>query len=169
MNSLNEFAVPLDQGAVAQLQNSSLALDVYTWLAHRRCLIHRPSGTRVSWMALRLQFGDEYAKARDFKRELLKALRRVIEVYPDARVEIVGLSQPAEQPVKPVPTRKAARISKYVSEDALDRLRTIAPGWDRQYLLARFLKFIADKDQPSDFDAAFQAWVKSFTKGKSAA
>jgi hypothetical protein len=56
----------------------------------------------------------------------------------------------------------------YVSEDALDELHTVAPGWDRQFLLAKYMDWIADKEQPRDIDRAFIGWVKSFTKGQAA-
>jgi hypothetical protein len=87
--SLSEHAVPLDPRALAKLSHSALALDVYTWLAHRLHRVTSPSGTRLSWANLREQFGQEYRDPKDFKREMLKAMRAVSAVYPDARVEQV--------------------------------------------------------------------------------
>lgn len=60
-----------------------------------------------------------------------------------------------------------AHVQKYVSEDALDKLRTIAPNWDRQWLLAKFLEWPSSKSA-NNMDAAFLGWAKTFTKGKSA-
>lgn len=89
--SLLEYAVPLDSRALGALKHSALALDLYTWLAHRLHRVRAPGGTKLSWANLRAQFGQEYANPRDFKREMAKALRAVIAVYPDARVEqVVG-------------------------------------------------------------------------------
>jgi Plasmid encoded RepA protein len=85
--TLLEHAVPLDKRALAALQHSALALDAYTWLAHRLCRIERPEGVKVSWQNLRDQFGDEYANQRDFKHELRRALSAALAVYPSARVE----------------------------------------------------------------------------------
>lgn len=85
-NSLIACAVPLDPRALAALKHSALALDVYAWLAHRLCRVTATGGTRLSWMNLREQFGNEYRSSRDFKRELRKTLHQVKAVYPGARV-----------------------------------------------------------------------------------
>lgn len=93
-DSLQRHAVPLDHRAVGALAGSSLALDVYCWLAQR---LHRVAPGRpqlVSWAALREQFGPDYARLQDFRRKLMTALRQVRVVYPGARLEPVdgGLS-----------------------------------------------------------------------------
>ncbi len=87
--SLAEFAVPLDARALAALKHSALALDVYTWLAHRLHRINRITGHRVPWKSLRDQFGQEYTDPKNFKRKMLKTLQAVYAVYPDARVRQV--------------------------------------------------------------------------------
>lgn len=89
--TLAEHAVPLDYRALSALKHSALALDVYTWLAHRLCRIRQPNGTMLSWDNLRSQFGQEYAFSKDFKKEFRSVLHQVKAVYPHARiVEIVG-------------------------------------------------------------------------------
>jgi hypothetical protein len=85
-DSLTETAVPLEHGAIAKLTHSALALDLYTWLAHRLYRVRR-GGSRISWTALQEQFGGEYADRKDFKREMRRRLRDVLAVYPAARVE----------------------------------------------------------------------------------
>lgn len=87
--SLADSAVPLDARALGALKHSALALDVYSWLAHRLHRIRGRIGTKVSWANLRAQFGQEYRDPKDFKREMAKVLRTVIAVYPDARIEQV--------------------------------------------------------------------------------
>jgi hypothetical protein len=87
--TLASHAVPLDYRALSALKHSSLALDVYTWLAHRLYRISKPSGVMLSWQNLRDQFGQEYADSRDFKREFKNVLRQVSAVYPTARIEDV--------------------------------------------------------------------------------
>jgi len=47
----------------------------------------------------------------------------------------------------------------------LDKLRTIAPAWDRQMLLAKFMAWPGSK-AADNLDAAFLGWAKKFTKGK---
>lgn len=86
-DTLTEHAVPLDHRALAAIKHSALALDVYTWLAHRLCRIWKEEGAKVSWQNLREQFGQEYASPKDFKREFRETLRQVWMVYPAAQVE----------------------------------------------------------------------------------
>jgi hypothetical protein len=89
--SLIDSAVPLDNRALMALKGSALALDVYAWLAHR---LHRIEGRGVvlHWKSLREQFAQEYAGKdpdKDFKKEFLPALRKVLAVYPQAKVRSV--------------------------------------------------------------------------------
>ena len=58
-----------------------------------------------------------------------------------------------------------AVVPRFVSEDALEQVRKAAPGWDRQFLLRKFLDWPGSK-KAQHMDAAFLAWVRSFTKGK---
>jgi hypothetical protein len=84
--TLANHAVPLDPRAIGALQNSAMALDVYTWLAHRICRVRTDKGVKVSWANMREQFGQEYADPKDFKKALKVALRGVLKVYPTARI-----------------------------------------------------------------------------------
>ena len=68
-DTLARHAVPLDYRAISALKHSALALDVYTWLAHRLCRIDKPACVMLSWENIRDQFGKEYANSKDFKRE----------------------------------------------------------------------------------------------------
>jgi Initiator Replication protein len=55
----------------------------------------------------------------------------------------------------------------YEPTDAvLSQLRTIAPGWDRQALLAQYRQWSKGKAAPANPHGAFIGWVKRFTKGK---
>jgi len=55
------------------------------------------------------------------------------------------------------------------SDGVLEQLRTIAPGWDRQGLVARYREWSKGKVAPSNPHGAFIGWAKRFTKGKAAA
>ncbi len=81
-------AVPLDGRAVTALQHSAMALDIYTWLAHRlrRIPINKPA--IISWQALKDQFGPEYSTERKFRQDFKRALEQVLQVYPAAKVEV---------------------------------------------------------------------------------
>ncbi|ELR0169770.1 replication protein [Salmonella enterica subsp. enterica serovar Poona] len=90
-HSLMDSAVPLDNRALMALKGSALALDVYTWLAHR---LHRIEGRGVTlhWKALREQFAQEYTGKdadKDFKKKFVPALKKVLTVYPQANVKPV--------------------------------------------------------------------------------
>ena len=83
--SLGNHAVPLDHRAVAALASSAMALDTYAWLAQR---LHRvPTGKPqfVAWTSLHEQFGQGFARIRDFRRQFLKTLHHVASAYPAAR------------------------------------------------------------------------------------
>ncbi len=85
--TLLDHAVPLDHTALAALKHSALAIDIYTWLAHRLVRVPQVQGVKVSWGNMRAQFGQEYADPKNFKREFRQALRHVLVVYPDAKVQ----------------------------------------------------------------------------------
>lgn len=90
-NTLKEHAVPIDLRAFMSLKGSALAMDIYTTFAQR---LHRISGRPLilHWVSLRAQFGQEYKGAnadKDFKDAFLLQLKKVLEVYPQARVKQV--------------------------------------------------------------------------------
>ena len=87
--SLTNFALPLDPRAIRGLQHSARAIDAYTWLAHRLPRVKNRKGDRVSWSALQTQFGPEVSDLRNFKSQMITALKQVTAVYPDARIEQV--------------------------------------------------------------------------------
>lgn len=63
---------------------------------------------------------------------------------------------------------RPAQVPRFVSEDALNQVRRLAPNWDRQFLLKKFLDWPGSKNA-IDMDRAFLGWVRKFTKGKDAA
>jgi len=87
--NVRTHAVPLDERAVAILRGTALGLDIYAWLAHRLCRVRQAAGALVSWGALKVQFGQEYKNADDFRKEFRSAMKQVLRLYPAARVEEV--------------------------------------------------------------------------------
>ena len=85
-DNLIEHAVPLDPRAIHALQHSALAMDIYSWLAHRLCRVRTDNGVKLYWKNLRNQFGQEYKTTKDFKKKFAPALRKVLLVYPTATV-----------------------------------------------------------------------------------
>jgi hypothetical protein len=63
---------------------SLLALDTYSWLTYRYIFLEEP--TRIPWPTLAAQFGAGYSDRRNFKRKFTLALRKVLMLYPTARV-----------------------------------------------------------------------------------
>lgn len=101
--SLLEHAVPLDPRAIHALQHSALAMDIYSWLAHRLCRVRTDNGAKLYWKNLRDQFGQEYKNPKDFKKAFTQELRKVLLVYPTARVrqEFGGIRLfPSPSPIK---------------------------------------------------------------------
>jgi hypothetical protein len=81
--SLKEHAVPLEERAIRHISHSSMAIDVYCWLAYRLHSIRRP--TPIPWSALHKQFGPSYGALGAFKRNFLgKVLPAALAVYPEA-------------------------------------------------------------------------------------
>lgn len=68
------------------IKQSSLAVDIYTWITYRNSYAKKPS--KISWEDLQFQFGAGYSVTsqgkRDFKKNFIKALQKVALVYPDA-------------------------------------------------------------------------------------
>jgi hypothetical protein len=89
-NALEGASVPLDVRAVRALGKYPLALDVYTWLAHRLCRVKRRDGDRIPWLALREQFGREISDQKKFKQMMRDALKRAQLVYPNAKLDTWG-------------------------------------------------------------------------------
>lgn len=88
-NEVKAHGVPLDNRALLALKKSSLALDVYCWLAHRLHRIDRGAPV-LRWNKLREQFAQEYTGKeadKDFKKKFLPALNQALAVYPKARVQ----------------------------------------------------------------------------------
>lgn len=76
--------VPVDRRVVKALQQSPLAVDIYTWLTFRMSYLRKD--TLIPWESLQDQFGSEYNRRCDFKVNFKKCLRKVCTFYPAANV-----------------------------------------------------------------------------------
>ena len=103
-DELKKHPVPVEEAAVRQIANNSLALDVYCWLAYR---LHSLSGPiNITWKAVHAQFGRSVARLDHFKEHFRTVLQLAMSVYPDADVEEadsgIGLIlRPSKPPVSP--------------------------------------------------------------------
>ena len=105
---VTNHSVPMNFTAMKHLKGSSLALDIYVWLAYRMNSL-TGKGMILSWENLHGQFGQEYTgsnKLKKFRTKFLQALRLVEEVYPGLEYKILrGRLQ-----VLPSPTPIAKRL-----------------------------------------------------------
>ncbi|MBV8096562.1 MAG: hypothetical protein JO110_25635 [Acetobacteraceae bacterium] len=85
-DSLQKYAVPLEEAAISALAHSAMALDIYAWLAQRLHRISAKEPQFIPWAALQQQFGMHYNRVRKFREVFLHTLREVKAVYPAARI-----------------------------------------------------------------------------------
>lgn len=106
---LKTHPVPIEETAVRQIANNSMALDVYCWLAYRLHALTEP--TPISWRALHQQFGRGVKRLDHFKDQFKETLALALAVYPDAEVEVYerGVTlRPSRPPVAPSSPRVVA-------------------------------------------------------------
>jgi hypothetical protein len=105
--SLIDHPLPVREAAIRQISSRSMALDFYVWLAYRLHVLDAP--LKVSWAALKRQFGEGYGELRFFRRDALPPLRLAMAVYPEAKVDVdprEGLVLHPSPP--PVPQKRLA-------------------------------------------------------------
>lgn len=103
--SLERHAVPLDHRAVRAIAHSSMALDAYTWLAQRLHRVPVAKPQFIPWSSVYDQFGQGFARVRDFRRSFLKTLLQVHCVYPAARLEADEKGMTLFNSPTPIPTK----------------------------------------------------------------
>lgn len=86
--SLQKYAVPLDERAIAALANSPMALDVYAWLAQRLCRVNGRRGQFVAWSCLKDQFGFGFSRMDNFKAAFRQILHEVHGQYRQANFDL---------------------------------------------------------------------------------
>ena len=80
-----EHPVPIDLRAIQVLKQSSLSLDLYTWLTHRVSYLNKPA--RIPWVSLEKHIGSEYGNTRDFKKKCKESLRKIQCLWPELKLE----------------------------------------------------------------------------------
>ncbi len=106
---LQAHPVSVDKASVMAIRNSSMALDIYMWLAYRlRGLDER---REISWTAVKGQFGGGVSAMRNFKPLFNENLQLALSVYRGANVQVTpaGLLLCPSPP--PVPQRKPFLIA----------------------------------------------------------
>ena len=104
-NSLQNHAVPLDDRALGALAHSSMALDIYAWLAQRLHRIPQQRPQFITWAAIKDQFGPEYKRMNKFKEVFRVATRQVLIQYQAARIEEDHRGLTLRNSLPPVPKK----------------------------------------------------------------
>lgn len=101
-DQLRRHPVPLEEAAIRAINNNSMALDLYCWLAYRLHVLTAPRP--VTWKSLMGQFGGGYKEQFHFKPRFLENLELALAVYRDAKVDIDDrglVLRPSRPPVPP--------------------------------------------------------------------
>jgi Plasmid encoded RepA protein len=87
--SLLDHPVPLNWVAISHLSTSALALDLYTYLAHRLPRIRNESGkVTISWAQLKTHFGSEVKSMTKFRQMVRDVWENLVSaVYPQANID----------------------------------------------------------------------------------
>lgn len=106
-DALSRHPVPLWEPAIRAIQNNSMALDLYVWLAYRLHVLQKP--TSIRWARLHQQFGAGFKNLRQFKPTFTANLKLALAVYPEAALEFEadGLRLLPSRP--PIPERQLLR------------------------------------------------------------
>mgnify|MGYP003376028797 CR=1 FL=1 len=179
LDSLLEHAVPLDARACGALAHSAMALDIYSFLARRLHSLQKP--IKVTWHQFHTQFGQEFNDWRNFKQKFLTAFRAATTVYLDAKVETVTgglLLKPSLPPVhacsvavshglaSQVRAALPAPVIKNLRPTTVERFRKLYPRLDPYTCKDAFDSWLAAKEAPKHYDAAFLGFAKKWVKGK---
>jgi len=181
LDNLLDHAVPIPESVIAALSHSALALDELGFFARRLPTLERP--LRVSFAALKEQFGQEYKELKDFRKEFLQALRQVLTVYERAKVEQVTgglLLKPSPPivcrtviPIHGLPRTAAKalprpRRPRELPERIAARFKAMWPRLDVCACKADFDRWLERASQaPKNYGQAFLGFAKKWGKGKS--
>jgi hypothetical protein len=107
-DSIMETAIPVDMRHLAALRRQGgggLSVDMYVWLAHRTAYVQKT--THITWEQLAEQFGNEYTRARDFRKYFSRALTDVLSVHKGFNVsqwDEHGIAiKPGRTPIPKIP------------------------------------------------------------------
>lgn len=78
--------VPVDLRAIRYLKSSPMALDIYSWMTHRNSYLR--ADAYIPWQMLMDQFGSGCKEVWHFRQQFEANLKKVLLVYPEARVKV---------------------------------------------------------------------------------
>ena len=85
-------AIPIPTVRLREVANNAMAIDILVYLSYRLPILSRDDTALLTWRDLMAQFGTGSAGefASKFKDTFRQSIRRAIEAYPEARVEITS-------------------------------------------------------------------------------
>lgn len=106
--SLVDHPVPFNWVAVKHMSSSAMALDLYTYLAHRLPRVgNRP--VHLSWQQLKVHFGTDTQSMTRFRQMVRQAWENFVSpAYPEALVDFSGRIIKLEKSPPPIPFRTVA-------------------------------------------------------------
>jgi hypothetical protein len=79
--------VRIEKAAIRAINNNSMAIDIYCWLAHY--LPQLTADHMLPWAKLRVQFGSRFRRPDHFRMRFLENLGLALAVYRAASVDVV--------------------------------------------------------------------------------
>ena len=101
--------VSVDKASVIAIRNSSMALDLYMWLAYRLRSLEQDKD--ISWSALKGQFGGGVTLLKNFKPMFNENLQLALSVYRTAQVETMPSGIRLSPSPPPVPQKQSFLIA----------------------------------------------------------
>ena len=85
-------AIPIPTVRLREVANNAMAIDILVYLSYRLPILSRDDTAILTWRDLMAQFGTGSAGefASKFKDTFHQSIRRAIEAYPEARIEITS-------------------------------------------------------------------------------
>ena len=84
--------IPIPTIRLREVANNAMAIDILVYLSYRLPTLGRDDSAILTWRDLMAQFGTGGAGefASKFKDTFRQSIRRAIEAYPEARIEITS-------------------------------------------------------------------------------
>lgn len=108
--TLVSHALPVNVEAIKVFAVSPRKLDMLFWVGYRLHSLQEP--LRISWDALKEQWGQGYNRTRNFKRDFADEIAQIKEVFPKLPLEVTeeGCTiKPADPTVLTIPARPTVR------------------------------------------------------------
>lgn len=83
-------SIPIPTMRLRQVANNAMAIDILAYLCYRLPMIGPTSTELMRWQDLTAQFGSGEKFSSHFKRAVSESIRKTLEAYPEANVEMTS-------------------------------------------------------------------------------